>query len=188
MDNKLNREGYYTEVGDLYKRGLTDLTPINPRIIFAINTSSKVWNRPSTTPTISAVDAEGMFRFSPFFNMLSSSDSHSVLLLTVTSDDYAKKINYDQIILYIYIVDFIKMEIILLMLLFFSPSSFAGLGSDSDVCSFGSSCMAAEPFSTSIWEPSTHLADAFFSLWIVSSSATNEVVMLTSGNIKTFAT
>lgn len=120
--------------------------------------------------------------------MLSSSDSHSVLLLTVTSDDYAKKINDDQIILYIYIVDFIKMEIILLMLLFFSPSSFAGLGSDSDVCSFGSSCMAAEPFSTSIWEPSTHLADAFFSLWIVSSSATNEVVMLTSGNIKTFAT
>lgn len=82
------------------------------------------------------------------------------------------------------------MEIVLVLLLFFSPSSsFPGLGSDdSDVCCLASSCMAAEPFSTSVWEPSTHLADAFFSLWSVSSSATNEVVMLTSGNIKTFAT
>ena len=43
---------------------LTDFTPMNPRMGFARNISNTVWRRPSTPPTTSAVDAEGICRLS----------------------------------------------------------------------------------------------------------------------------
>lgn len=65
----------------MYKRRLTDLTPMNPRIGLERNMRSIVCKRPSIDPTSNEVDADGMCLLPSLELLISVKDFYNILLV-----------------------------------------------------------------------------------------------------------